>query len=225
MRCNAAAGTRAPKSLSTKRRWTSRLSGQLHSDMAAEGGAHPIDFLHAEVRDERARDCKIERGAIVFGPRHRRTAPAPRKVGRNHPHRQCSEPLGEKVEVAAVARKPVHADHGSLGILESPCRVAHLREAMRAQSDEPPKPGTQRRPGLHRPPALVGPRGAGLTSCATARIAKLTVAPSATRQYLCQGRPAICRSRTRQRALQPTRFRCSRRYLRSRRAPASTAGE
>ena len=86
-------------------------------------------------------DREIERSAVVLGMLDRCTAPAPGKVGRDDSHPELGESLGEKIEVAAVAREPVHADHRSFGIFGSPCRVAHLREAMRAQGEELPEAG------------------------------------------------------------------------------------
>ena len=84
-------------------------------------------------------DREIERSAVVLRVLDRSLSPAPGKVGRHDSHPELGESLREEVEVAAVAREPVHADHRSLGIFGSPCRVAHLREAMRAQSHELPE--------------------------------------------------------------------------------------
>src|SRR6476646_1548459 len=121
MRCKAAAGTRAPKSLSTKR------------------CTDPIDLLHAEVRDKGTHDREIEWSAVVLRVLDRCTPPTPGKIGRHDSHPEFGESLRKKVKVATVAREPVRADHRSFGIFGSPCRVAHLRKAMRAQRHELPE--------------------------------------------------------------------------------------
>jgi hypothetical protein len=115
--------------------------GQLHSDVTAERRADPIDLLHAEVRDKGTHDREIEWSAVVLRVLDRCTPPTPGKIGRHDSHPEFGESLRKKVKVATVAREPVRADHRSFGIFGSPCRVAHLRKAMRAQRHELPKRG------------------------------------------------------------------------------------
>src|SRR4029453_2576846 len=121
---------------------------------------------NAKVGDERPRYCEVEWSAVVLGVRDGSTAPAPGKIRRHHSHPKGREALSEKIEVTAVAREAVHADHRSFGFVGSPCRVAHLRKAVRPQGDELPESGTQRRLGSHIPRILVDARGVGVESCA-----------------------------------------------------------
>ena len=92
--------------------------------------------LHAEVRDEGPANREIERSSVVLGMVDGCTAAASGKVGRHDSCAALGQPLGKKIKVAAVARQSVHADYRSLGIVGSPCRIAHLREAVRAQGEE-----------------------------------------------------------------------------------------
>ena len=84
MRCSAAAETRAPKSLSTRRRIGDAGSRRdLHADVAAERSADPVDLAHVESRDA-APPSRRDRAACRSPPdaASQLAAPAAGKVGR-----------------------------------------------------------------------------------------------------------------------------------------------
>ena len=134
MRCSAAAETRAPKSLSTRRRIGDPCSrGEQHADVAAERGADPVDLLDVEARDQRRHRARCRRGRCSAAASQPVAAAAPGKVGRDDPRVLFGQRGGEEVEVAAVARDAVHADDRSRRLRRAPLGVGQAAEAAVAQ--------------------------------------------------------------------------------------------
>lgn len=110
------------------------LGGKQHADQPAHRRADPVELGNVEPRVEGGDGLRIDRIGIIVGAVKPIRRAAPRHIGAHDAPAVMRQRAGQRVEIAAVARQAVDADHGAVGgAFGAPFRPSETEKAAGAE--------------------------------------------------------------------------------------------